>query len=167
MEGWLSQWQKLKSRGEIKRAAKEIEKNPELRKILLVALEEEELSFSTTWSAKKLLRVFLDRADDAQKRTNPIHRNEPFSCLYCQQEVPYCSAKIRDHCPFCLRSVHVDVTPGDRAANCGGILAPKSFFLTGADLYIEYTCTECEYLYRIRAHPEDQIPHSLSVKDIP
>ncbi len=134
---------------------------------MLTALQEKDLPFSPSWSAKKLLRVLLDRTEEAQKRSNPIHRNEKFDCLYCQKEVPYCSTKIRDHCPFCLRSLHVDITPGDRAADCGGILEPSSFFLTGGILYIEYVCVQCQYEYRIRAHPEDQIPHSLSVKDLP
>ena len=81
MEVWLSQWQNLKSRGEIKRAAKEIEQNPRLRTILLTALQEKGLPFSPSWPAKKLLRALLDRTEQAQKRSNPIHRNEKFDCL--------------------------------------------------------------------------------------
>ena len=30
----------------------------------------------------------------------------------------------RDHCPFCLCSLHLDVNPGDRASDCGGIMEP-------------------------------------------
>jgi len=167
MESLLSEWLNLKTRGEIKRAAKAIDSQPQLKEILLVELENRGLQYSVDWPAKKLLRSLLDRSTQAQERSNPIHRNEVFTCIHCQATVPKSVSKIRDHCPYCLRSIHVDITPGDRAANCGGILAPSGFFLTGGIVYIEYLCQRCSYEYRIRAHPEDQIPHSLSVKDIP
>ena len=28
----------------------------------------------------------------------------------------------RNHCPNCLSSLHIDEEPGDRAADCGGIM---------------------------------------------
>ena len=30
----------------------------------------------------------------------------------------------RNHCPNCLSSLHVDIEPGDRASDCGGIMEP-------------------------------------------
>ena len=92
MADWISQWQNLRTRGEIKRAAKEIERNPMLRPILLEALREKNLSFLDAWSAKKLLRVLLDRSQESQQRSNPIHRNEAFHCLHVQgSSVCFCS----------------------------------------------------------------------------
>ena len=30
----------------------------------------------------------------------------------------------RNHCPNCLSSLHLDIEPGDRASDCGGIMEP-------------------------------------------
>ena len=30
----------------------------------------------------------------------------------------------RNHCPNCLSSLHLDIEPGDREADCGGIMDP-------------------------------------------
>lgn len=35
----------------------------------------------------------------------------------------------RNHCPNCLYSLHVDITPGDRAADCGGIMEPVAVWV--------------------------------------
>ena len=58
----------------------------------------------------------------------------------------------RDHCPFCLCSLHLDVNPGDRASDCGGIMEPlraepdprKGYILT-------FRCRKCGYIHRNKA----------------
>jgi len=51
--------------------------------------------------------------------------NQDFECINCGGFVTAIKkGTIRNHCPFCLRSLHVDITPGDRASNCGGIMHP-------------------------------------------
>ena len=30
----------------------------------------------------------------------------------------------RNHCPYCLSSQHLDIEPGDREADCGGVMEP-------------------------------------------
>ena len=47
-----------------------------------------------------------------------------FICKACGKEVLPLGYTSRNHCPFCLCSLHVDVFPGDRANTCGGILRP-------------------------------------------
>ena len=47
-----------------------------------------------------------------------------FICVNCGAEVPPLGYTSRDHCNVCLFSVHVDVFPGDREADCGGRLRP-------------------------------------------
>lgn len=49
-----------------------------------------------------------------------------FVCANCGFEVLPLEVTSRNHCPKCLCSLHVDVFPGDRAADCGGILSPIS-----------------------------------------
>ena len=51
--------------------------------------------------------------------------NQGFICLHCGQLVtPLTNGSYRNHCPACLHSLHVDIEPGDRAARCGGLMAP-------------------------------------------
>ncbi len=47
-----------------------------------------------------------------------------FVCEHCGKEVLPLGYTSRNHCPFCLWSLHLDVNPGDRAAACGGPMRP-------------------------------------------
>mgnify|MGYP002707339772 FL=1 len=48
--------------------------------------------------------------------------NEAFVCKVCGRTVvpQGAGSEHRNHCPNCLSSLHVDIEPGDRAADCGG-----------------------------------------------
>ena len=50
-----------------------------------------------------------------------IKVKEDFVCEHCGAEVK--GDGYTNHCPKCLWSKHVDVHPGDRAAECGGMMA--------------------------------------------
>lgn len=163
----LAQWRALRSRGELKRAAREIEREDGLRALLDEQLQERGLELVADLPVKKLLRMFLDRAEEAQIRKNPIHRNEGFVCIHCHQEIPKTRGKIRDHCPLCLRGVHLDNIPGDRASDCQGKLNPASFQLDHGIVVIQYQCERCEHNYQVKAHPDDNIPLSFAISDLP
>lgn len=47
-----------------------------------------------------------------------------FVCKNCGFQVMPLGKTSRNHCPRCLCSLHVDVLPGDRASDCGGLLVP-------------------------------------------
>ena len=47
-----------------------------------------------------------------------------FICQNCGKEVLPLGYTSRNHCPFCLCSLHVDINPGDRANDCRGLLRP-------------------------------------------
>lgn len=47
-------------------------------------------------------------------------RVEDFVCEECGAKVV--GSGYTNHCPVCLASKHVDVHPGDRAAECGGLM---------------------------------------------
>ena len=47
-----------------------------------------------------------------------------FICANCGNEVPPLKYTSRNHCPKCLCSLHLDVNPGDRASDCGGVMDP-------------------------------------------
>ena len=48
-----------------------------------------------------------------------------------------------NHCPKCLWSKHVDVNPGDRSADCGGMMKPVSFEQKSGGWRILHKCEKC------------------------
>ena len=75
-----------------------------------------------------------------------------FICENCGKEVLPLGKSSRNHCPFCLSSLHVDENPGDRANPCRGLLKavaavtdPKKGFI------IIHKCEKCGELVRCRA----------------
>ncbi|MHB9005025.1 MAG: RNHCP domain-containing protein [Coriobacteriia bacterium] len=92
-------------------------------------------------------------------------RNEPFVCAHCGNEVKPAARTCRNHCPHCLHSVHLDVYPGDRAANCGGLMIPVDVLYHPQKGYqIVHRCTRCGHESRNVAALEDDIqPDSLDV----
>lgn len=149
------------SRGAIKRLAKEVEADPVLRTALLVEgrrrgaeLPDEALN----WPAKRLLRLARGKEAESRVRMNPIRRDEGFQCQHCGADVQAHGRTARDHCPYCLRSLHVDVVPGDRSANCGGILDPVGADTRGSEISIRYICRTCGAARRNRAIPDGDPP---------
>ena len=55
-----------------------------------------------------------------------IMRNESFTCQSCHKRVSeHPTGSARNHCPYCLCSLHVDRDfPWDRASQCRGIMDP-------------------------------------------
>ena len=49
-------------------------------------------------------------------------RKEDFVCEHCGAEVK--GNGYTNHCPKCLWSKHVDIFPGDRLEDCGGLMEP-------------------------------------------
>ncbi|GAA4900308.1 RNHCP domain-containing protein [Stackebrandtia albiflava] len=71
--------------------------------------------------------------------------NTGFDCLHCGARIrPVSNGGYRNHCPFCLCSRHVDDRPGDRAADCGGVMDPiRLRDKPGKGLQIEFRCRVC------------------------
>ena len=73
-----------------------------------------------------------------------------FDCVNCHKEVTYTAwgTKHRNHCPFCLYSLHVDnEVSGDRASNCRGIMKPtgKMYKPDGEEVLV-HTCEKCGFV---------------------
>ncbi len=67
-----------------------------------------------------------------------------FICEHCGKEVPPLGYSSRNHCPFCLYSKHVDINPGDRACECGGLMYPSEVRVDSRKGYIiTHKCTLC------------------------
>lgn len=71
--------------------------------------------------------------------------NEGFRCVNCGKEVPPTSGTTpRNHCPYCLTCLHVDINPGDRANPCKGILEPIGVVTHTKKTYIIlHECSRC------------------------
>jgi DNA-directed RNA polymerase subunit RPC12/RpoP len=91
-------------------------------------------------------------------------RNTPFVCVVCGTQVPpLAGGGCRNHCPHCLHSLHVDVMPGDRASDCGGVLEPIAVDFDGKKGWvIVHRCQRCGAERRNKAALDDpSMPDSL------
>lgn len=82
--------------------------------------------------------------------------DEDFTCLVCHNNITHLGYTARDHCSFCLCSIHVDINPGDRASDCHGILRPIGVEKGKKDtLKIIYQCEKCGMIKRNKAAIDD------------
>ena len=92
--------------------------------------------------------------------------NQGFRCVQCQRDVPpLVSGSYRNHCPYCLHSLHVDINPGDRASDCGGVLKPVGVdYSAKKGWVIVHRCERCGALRRNKAALDDpQAPDDYDV----
>lgn len=87
-----------------------------------------------------------------------IKRDEAFACVHCGRHVPPAGHTSRNHCPGCLRSLHVDVVPGDRAESCGGIMDPTGAIVRTGEVVILHRCRRCGAERRVRAIRTGAVP---------
>lgn len=80
-------------------------------------------------------------------------RTENFTCERCGEQVT--GDGYTNHCPRCLCSKHVDVNPGDRAADCDGLMEPIGAEQKGSEIVIIHRCVKCRHIKRNRAAAED------------
>lgn len=84
--------------------------------------------------------------------------DEGFRCAHCGKEVKPLGYSSRNHCPFCLWSLHLDVNPGDRAADCGGALEPIRVEVDPKKGYmIVHKCQKCGAIRRNRTAHEAKV----------
>ena len=70
----------------------------------------------------------------------------------------------RNHCPNCLSSLHVDIEPGDRASDCGGIMEPVAVWVRrGGEWAIIHRCKRCGMLSSNRVAADDNPMKLMSI----
>ena len=94
-----------------------------------------------------------------------IKNDDSFICAHCGKEVLPLGYTSRNHCPFCLWSLHVDINPGDRSNPCGGALEPVSAVPDPKRGYIiVHRCQKCGELRRNKAAHEAKVqPDSMKL----
>jgi len=81
-----------------------------------------------------------------------------FTCVNCGREVLPLGYTSRNHCPFCLHSLHLDVNPGDRASDCGGVLEPIFAEIDAKKGYVIVSrCKKCGAERRNKAAHEAKV----------
>ncbi len=60
-----------------------------------------------------------------------------------------------NHCPQCLWSKHVDVFPGDRKGDCGGMMEPIEVQKKGDEYVIIHKCLKCGVIKPNKASKDD------------
>ncbi len=80
-------------------------------------------------------------------------RTENFDCENCGESVT--GDGYTNHCPHCLWSKHVDVNPGDRAADCGGLMEPVGAVQKAGEIIIVHRCVVCYHVKRNRSAADD------------
>jgi hypothetical protein len=86
---------------------------------------------------------------------------ENFVCAHCGQQVQ--GDGYTNHCPRCLWSKHVDIQPGDRLAECGGMMEPVAVSGTSNDYRIQHRCQVCGLEKWNQAQDQDDFERILAV----
>lgn len=95
---------------------------------------------------------------------NFTKNDEGFICKNCGKKVEKLGYTSRDHCPYCLCSIHVDINPGDRANTCKGILRPDHVEIDSKKGYvIVYKCEKCGQIRRNKAASDDDTDLLISL----
>lgn len=91
---------------------------------------------------------------------------DSFTCKVCGR--PVVSARAgsshRNHCPNCLSSLHLDIEPGDREADCGGIMDPVGVWVRkNGEWAIIHRCRICGHLSSNRVAADDNPMKLMSI----
>lgn len=89
--------------------------------------------------------------------------DEEFICLNCGKKVSKLNYSSRDHCPYCLYSLHVDINPGDRQNTCKGLLKPIDIEKYKDTYKIIYKCTACGELHKNIMAKDDNYDEILKI----
>lgn len=82
-----------------------------------------------------------------------VRNIEDFTCENCGKKTT--GNGYTNHCPNCLFSKHVDINPGDRQANCGGMMEPIGVECSGVSYVITFKCRRCGATKRNKAALND------------
>jgi len=81
-----------------------------------------------------------------------------FECVHCGAFVERLNITSRNHCNFCLHSLHVDLNPGDRQNPCRGVLTPYGIAISPKKGYIiKHRCSLCKKEIQNKSAPDDNI----------
>ena len=92
--------------------------------------------------------------------------SDGFTCKSCGYPVnpPLYGEHHRNHCNHCLASLHLDNEPGDREANCGGIMDPIGVWVKkNGEWAIIHRCRICGHFSSNRIAADDNPMKLMSI----
>lgn len=89
--------------------------------------------------------------------------DEGFICENCGKKVEPLGYTSRNHCPYCLHSLHVDVNPGDRLNMCKGLLKPIGIETKKGEYVILFKCQRCGFEGRNKMANDDDYSQILKI----
>lgn len=90
-----------------------------------------------------------------------IKNKENFVCEKCGAEI--IGDGFTNHCPKCLWSKHVDINPGDRKADCRGMMKPIKFEKEKDEYVFTHRCLICNYEKRNKISAADDFDKAISI----
>ena len=117
----------------------------------------------------------MNRDNKKKSYTKGYYKDHPcsdtFECKHCGRTVvpEGAGSDHRNHCPYCLFSQHLDITPGDREADCGGVMEPIAVWgRKNGEWAIIHRCKVCGALSsnRIAADDNPMKLMSLAMKPV-
>lgn len=91
---------------------------------------------------------------------------DSFTCKVCGRVITPQGAGTnhRNHCPNCLSSLHVDEAPGDRQADCSGIMEPVAVWVRkNGEWAIIHRCRLCGAMRSNRIAADDNPMKLMSI----
>lgn len=93
-----------------------------------------------------------------------IKNDNGFICQHCGKTVGPLKYTSRNHCPYCIHSIHIDNVPGDRANTCLGIMEPIDVEPSSKKGYIiVFRCTKCKEVKRNKMADDDDYDKILEI----
>ncbi len=88
-------------------------------------------------------------------------KKEDFVCENCGTKVK--GNGYTNHCPECLYSKHVDINPGDRDCECGGLMEPVDIELKDGKYILLHRCLKCGFERRNKISPDDNFDKVIAL----
>ncbi len=92
--------------------------------------------------------------------------SDSFTCKVCADWLYLTGAgsNHHNHCPNCLSSLHLDIEPGDREADCGGIMEPVGVWVRkNGEWALIHRCRRCGHLSSNRVAADDNPMKLMSI----
>jgi len=84
-----------------------------------------------------------------------MRKIENFTCNNCGTFVV--GDGYTNHCPNCLFSKHVDISPGDRKSSCKGLMEPIGIEMKDKEIVIIHKCAKCGEIKKCKSSPKDNL----------
>ena len=112
----------------------------------------------------------MNRENKRRSFDKHYYRHHPcdtgFICSVCGRQVTPegAGSAHRDHCPNCLCSKHLDNEPGDREADCGGVMEPIAVWVRkNGEWAVVHRCKVCGTIHSNRIAADDNPMKLMSI----